>query len=266
MKLWPFAFIVFSLVSAQASSELNTQGFASCLSSESSHVDLSALRSQYHFGDFDLLLFYLAAYPGEKLPGVPVSLQTRANQAWGVNFETQGAQLAADFLASPPRTPQDAFRMGLSACEGNVFCSALTVQNVLRTFGRYQQSIVGSSDDNPDWFKNNRARWIAAIPSVQSSMISLRTDGGGDRYGEWYHVFGILAYAIDQMALGQSESAVGKIVDLNNLLDKELTGSNEDPMKAQIDQDAVVMSWDYLGGQPGSLADCSNFSAYVNNN
>jgi hypothetical protein len=144
-----------------------------------------------------------------------------------------------------------------------VFCSALTVQNVLRTFGRYGQSVVGNVDENPNWFKNDRDRWLAFVPVLQASMISLHVDGGGDRFGEWYHVFGILAYAINEMALGHSEVSVTEIVELNSLLDKNLTGNNEDPVKAQIDQDAVAMSWDFLDGVAGAQVDCSTAAAYV---
>jgi hypothetical protein len=261
MKLWPFAFLLFATFASAA--ELNVEGFASCLGSESASINLSALQSQYHFNDLDLLIFYLAAYPGEELPLVPGFIQTRAEAQWGAPFESQGSALASQFLRMPPHTPQDAFRAGLSVCSGDVFCAALTVQNVFRTLGRYQQSIVANVDYNPDWFKSNRDQWIAFVPVIQSSMISLRVDGGGDRFGEWYHVFGVLAYAIDQMALGHSESSVSKIVDLNNLLDKELTGNNEDPAKAQIDQDSVVMSWDFLGGNTVSAGDCSSAAAYV---
>jgi hypothetical protein len=260
MKLWPFAFwLVATVVSA---SDLNIQGFATCLGKPS--ISLPALESQYDFNDLDLLIFYLAAYPGEKLPHVPTFVQTQAEARWGAQFESRGDQLAQAFLRTPPHTPQDAFRAALSVCSADVFCAALTIQNVLRTFGRYGQSVVGNVDDNPEWFKNNRDQWIAFVPVIQTSMISLRTDGGGDRFGEWYHVFGILAYAIDEMALGHSESSVTKIVELNNRLDKNLTGNNEDPVKAQIDQDAVAMSWDFLNGKAGTQVDCASTAAYVN--
>jgi hypothetical protein len=273
MKLRAFFICAFGLLAApsvRASADLNVQAFAHCLALVSPSVDLPAIQSRYHFNDFDLLVFYLAAYPGEKIPGLPVSVQNQANQNWEVRFESQDGKLAQALVISPPRTPEDAFKAATSICSGDVFCAALTTQNVLRTFGRYQNSIVTNSktgavaDYNPAWFKNNREQWVQRIPELQASMISLRTDGAGDRYGEWYHVFGVLAYAIDEMSQGHEENSVEKIVKLNDLFDRELTGNAEDPVKAQIDEDSVVMSWEFLGGKAQSGENCSSVSAYVN--
>jgi hypothetical protein len=259
MKLWPFAFLL--AVTLASASELNVQGFATCLGSPA--INLPALESRYHFNDLDFLIFYLAAYPGEKLPHVPSFVQTQAQARWGTSFESRDGELAQIFFQTPPHTPQDAFRTALSICSGDVFCAALTIQNVLRTFGRYGQSVVNGLDNNPDWFKNNREQWIEYIPSLQAAMISLRANEEGDRLGDWYHVFGILAYAVNEVALGHSESSVAKIVELNNLFDKNLTGNNEDPAKAQIDQDAVAMSWDFLSGGVSAQVDCATAAAYV---
>ena len=62
--------------------QLNIAGFASCLADQERSAGLEALGERYHFGLFDLLLPYLAIYPGTVLPAPLTPIQRESEQYW----------------------------------------------------------------------------------------------------------------------------------------------------------------------------------------
>ena len=143
----------------------------------------------------------------------------------------------------------------MSFCDSNdVFCAALNLHNVYRTFGRHDQAIetdrsTGAvSDYNFSWYKDHSAVWAQRLPSIQAAMISLRTDEGGDRWGEWYHFFGILAYATRELSLGFNEGLLDFVVRMNEVLNPLIAGEPENPLKARFDRDSAQVAWTYLAG------------------
>jgi hypothetical protein len=240
--------------------QLNREGFAHCLGESGPEFDLSEISRSHQLSDQDLLILHLAVYPGVRWPGVSQWLQDPARKRWTQRFEAQEEELAQQLLchaliAAPqePLTPSSVFARGLAICgPSDVFCAALISHNVLRTLGRHEEAVFRNPrsgnvvDYNPRWFKRAREFWIQQAPQIQGSLISLRKDGGGDRWGEWYHSFGVLTYAVHEMALHRNLSTVALMVRLSALLNPVLVGGPEDPEKAQIDRDMVRVAWLYL--------------------
>ena len=94
-------------------------------------------------------------------------------------------------------------------------------------------------------------------------MISLRRDEGGDRWGEWYHFFGIFAYAMhERVAHGKTDGA-DFVARMNKLLNPLLVGEPEEPAKAQLDRDSIEVARAYLKGVTDDGASCADRSRYV---
>jgi hypothetical protein len=133
-----------------------------------------------------------------------------------------------------------------------VFCAALISHNVLRTLGRhaqatYQDPRTGETHDlNPAWFRSDQPLWEAQLPALQSLLVNIRPDRGGDGWGEWYHFFGILAYTVHELSLNQGLSHVDLVVKLNELLNPLLAGGPESPEKSRLDRDSVLVDWSFL--------------------
>ncbi len=255
--------------SAQAR-QLNIDGFAQCLR-EKQAVNWNVIESGYSFGPLDLLLPFLAVYPGTRAPEPLALFQDAANDQWSTQWEKTESELARQVVLHPPRFPTDLLGTALGVCPpADLFCAALMSHNVLRTLGRYPQGERhhpdgAVTDYNPEWFKKNRGDWVAALPSIQARMISLRADGGGDRWGEWYHAFGILAYAIHAIRMGIGPGGVDFVARMNEVLNPLLAGEPEDPAKAQLDRDSARLSWQYLMGSPtpSPNLDCQSPPAFV---
>jgi len=140
--------------------------------------------------------------------------------------------------------------------------------------GRHEQAIAHdpltgeTTDYNPDWFKNDASKWLKVLPAIQDAMISLRTDQGGDRFGEWYHFFGILAFGTRDLALGKDESSLDFTVRMNQVLNPLIAGETENPLKARFDRDSAEVVWDYLQGQEfpqvNADLDCGQRGAFAN--
>ena len=256
---------------ANAGSELNINGFATCLRATIPQIDNDGTYNRYQFGFFDLVLPYLSVYPSRRVPGVIGAVQDSARENWSGKWEPRELKLAKAFATQNIVTPGAAYQAAAGLCHaGDVFCPALLLHNVLRTFGRHDEAIATMDNDrkvdlNPKWFQRDRANWVALIPMIQAKMLSLRIDGGGDRWGEWYHLFGILAYSARGAATGQDVTSVDFVVALNELLNPLLADGAEEPHKAQIDRDTVEVSSQLLdNGRSLAPVDCSVREAYVN--
>ena len=259
-----------------ATSQLNIEGFASCLAQEEPVFSVPVTKKKYKINRTSLntLLPYLAFYPGQRYPLFNAVNQKRGFALWETRFAEQGAKLASALAEQPAHSslvPSKLFEMALTACgDRDVFCAAIASHNVLRTLGRHQKAIYKDkvtgevTDFNPEWFKNNRDFWLKKIPVLKRSMIALRKVPNTDQFGEWYHFFGIYTYVLaSDTAKGNTNNA-NAIVSLNKLATKLINGHDEDPIKAQVDQDSVGVSKLYINKKSSALPlDCSQVSAYV---
>jgi hypothetical protein len=266
------------LFSPDAPSQLNAPGFAYCLAQDAPQVDLGGMRADFALGDFDLLLLYLSVYPGKRIPGLAETFQTPAHDRWARAFERPEKSLAETLRArvargDPPGSlaPGPFFKDALEACGGSPFCAALISHNVIRTLGRHAEAIYRSplsgraEDLNPDWYRSEEALWLLEIPQIQALFTSLRIDGGGDRYGEWYHFFGILTFSIHEMALHQKMRNMDLIVRLGEILNPLLAAGAEVPEKAALDRDSVEIAWLFIRNDrlAAPAASCTDRAAYV---
>jgi len=266
--------------------QLNQSAFAFCLSDPGQGLpDLEHDSVNHEMNLKDGLLLYLSLYAGQRFPVINESLQQPAYERWSVAQNDQERLVVNTFSQlvvsqqSPSTTPRQIFRTAIDACnqivvdsggdpwigQGDVFCAALTCHNVLRALGRrdtYYDQQTGV-DYAPKWLKNNESYWIDTFaPLMQSSMIPLRNDGGGDGWGEWYHTFGLLTYGIHQSALLGIE--MGGILDYGIALADTLVAAivtpdhkPEDPVKARVDRDVARVLTHFLYQNYSSMNDMS---------
>ncbi len=249
-----------------AAPQLNAGGFAQCLAQANPEFDLDGLQSRYRFHDADLLLPYLAVYSAVRLPGLVGLAQRLAQRRWSTAWNSRENALALTLLQDGVQTPETLFKDAARICGGgDIFCAALISHNVLRTLGRHAQAVTAKHDYNPTWFKSDQSFWLAQIPLIQKALISLRHDGGGDRWGEWYHFFGILAFATHEMAHTGNMGTTPFVVRMNAILNPLLTrGGVESAEKARLDIDAASVAWLYLTRRPlSSGLSCDLAASYV---
>ncbi|MBY0371377.1 hypothetical protein K2X33_11865 [bacterium] len=276
---WIAAALTFSFAASAAwvPNQLHPRRFAACLKAAAPGASLKSVRpyeKQHKLTDNDLLLMHLAFYPGVEIPGLGWVMHSKARLWWSGWWEKQEHALALGFQAhaNQRRTlfPSGFFAAAVKTCgQGNYFCAALISHNVLRTLGRHPHGIHTAilsgqkTDNNPKWFQKDRAKWLAGLDSQKESLIPLRLDGGGDRWGEWYHFFGIFTYALHEAALGRSPSSIDFVVRMNEILNPLLAGGQEEPEKAQLDRDAVeVAQWFLTDAQPPKV-DCADAQTYT---
>lgn len=247
----------------QAQQQLNPAGFAGCLAAASGRLDFEAIRSRYGFGFGDLLLPYLAVYPGKRAPGYTGDLQQRAHRRWSGVWDPVEHRIARGLLAAARRlgsegsqlVPGVAYRLALDECNGEAFCAALSLHNVFRTLGRHRQALERREgrlvDHNPSWFRRHRGFWLKNKRRIRDAMISLRRDGEGDRWGEWYHAFGIFTYAFREFAVQGGLDRLAWIAGMNRWLNPILAGGAESPEKARLDRDSVEVArfWFWFDGR-----------------
>ena len=266
----------FGTLASAAPIQLNIEGFSQCLSAVYPAGPVSALREfaeRYEFRPGDGLLIYLAIYPGKYIPFFSESLQKPGLKRWSGNWETKEEALAErlrSLAEQGPVFPQDLFQSAVSECRGDLFCSALTAQNVLRTMGRHSQAIYhdwrgGKEEDrNPAWFRGKQGQWLQNLPRIQGALISLLSNGKGDRWGEWYHFFGLLTFGIHEAAVGKNPAAFDFAASLNRVLNPLFVGEKEEPGKAQLDMDSAAVVRDYLRWtRNGAALNCRSRAAYV---
>ena len=245
--------------------QLNIVGFAHCLAEKAPSVDLAGVKAKYRPDHFDFLLPYLAFYPS-KWPALIKNFRAQALRRWSGDLGAAEEKVAYELFdaSTTALTPNRLYESALKACgSADALCALLLSHNVLRTFGRHDQAIDGNQDLNPEWFKRAPADWIERSKRIAGSLISLRVDGKGDRWGEWYHSFGILTYAVHEAASSGSVDNADFVAQMNQLLNPLLAGGQEEPEKARIDRDAVEVAKAYLKGLHQAQGSCSERRAYV---
>ena len=257
------------------SHELNIDGFSSCLRQTLRAPDLTALETNYGFGFGDGFLSYLAVYPGHRIPGESARRQARGFDRWSEDLGAPAATLANNLVAAAASGqsiyPTQVLALADDAClHRDDFCAALVAHNVLRAFARYPESILvdpdtgDTVDHNPAWFQYQRQTYLAALPALGDALISLQTDGGGDRWGDWYHFFGIFAYSLHEMAMDGNLAGAELAVRANQLFNPILVGEPEDPHKARMDRDAVEVARRFLSDEQTSTGiACDESDAYT---
>ena len=263
-------FFIFLPTFAQAGQpQLNTTAFAHCLAQEERQFNLNAIAVAHELGSGDLLLPYLAVYSGRRWKGTVGRLQALAHARWSTAWEARERQFAerlAGVQSSGALTPVAVFRAALGVCEPHdIFCAALVAHNVFRTLGRHQFAIVRGRDLNPEWFKSKSDFWLSQIPLIESALVPLRAGAGGERFGEWYHFFGILTFAIRERALHKGFSKVWLATVMGRVLNPILAGGHESPEKVQLDRDSVNVARIYLGrsAADGESLACDAAGTYV---
>eukprot|EP00466_Bigelowiella_natans_P002550 jgi/Bigna1/84092/fgenesh1_pg.122_\ len=249
-------------VQAAPQRQLNTTAFAACLSPAGYRdtADLTAIRAINDLTNTDGVLVYLSVYAGEREPMLNKTVQQPAYERFSVAYEAKGEALArtiAETLIGEQErryvSPGFLFRTAASICNdtadasGDVFCAALMCHNVLRALGRRSTyTDKHGVDYAPAWLRAKESYWMKSVaPALNAAMLPLRNDGGGDKWGEWYHVFGLLAYGIHEAAtLSSKHVAVDidkAIAALDTLINKFITPGHqpEDPVKAQVDRDTA---------------------------
>ena len=262
---------------AQVPAQLNVPGFAACLSEPLEYlpVDISGMRAAHGLGPTDGLLLYLSVYPGVR-PGGGLGwwVQDQAHDKWQTQFERAEEELLSVLLDAAEAsegeggregilTPGTLFAGALDACRrhgpqalilhDDPLCAAVISHNALRTLGRHRRALGvdpwlrRTVDLNPGWFKLRRRFWLVRIPAIQRALLPLRASGEGDRFGEWYHFFGILAFGLRDYAVNHNLQQTWLAVRMNQVLNPILAGGFEEPEKARLDRDSagVVASMVY---------------------
>lgn len=273
-----FFFALFFCNLLYAAHPLNRSGFAGCLIKEDATRDLRTIKNLYRFSELDGLILYLSAYPSKRLPAAAGIPQDRARHAWSVRWERGESQLAQSLIEVAEKQtalfPDEAFHLALTQCRRNdAFCASLLLHNVLRTLGRwqegfYQEPFFGRVYNlNPAWFRDYFYFYKNESATLQRALIPLRPQNRGDRWGEWYHFFGILSYAIHALSLEGTTLSASFAVKMGEILNPLLAGGPEEKEKAALDHDAVQIAWLYLRGKKSDAhQDCRSLAAYVSKN
>jgi hypothetical protein len=261
--------------------QLNLPGFSSCLirhgnGPEDARFDWRGMRGHYGFSGSDGYLTYLSVYPNRRVPVLEQLKQERAHERWQIAFEAAEERLVSQlFLASDaPLLPGPVFGLAIDSCreaglalpESDPFCATLILHNSFRTMGRHRQAIHGSRDLNPHWFRANPEFWKQVFPEIREQLIPLRRDGGGDRFGEWYHLFGILSFSLHEGAFRGDLWLSELAANANRILNPLLAGGTLPPDKARLDLDTVELAkeWFFRPTAPGTEEECLRRDTYVN--
>mmetsp|Transcript_14998 Transcript_14998/g.36719 ORF Transcript_14998/g.36719 Transcript_14998/m.36719 type:complete len:306 (+) Transcript_14998:363-1280(+) len=269
--------------------QLNATAFAACLSPPGvrEKLNLRAIRLANNLTIADGILSYLSVYAGERLPLLNKTVQQPSYERFSVAYEMKGKALATKIVnkvLARPRSqehisPGFLFRTASSICNdtddgpGDSFCAALMCHNVLRAIGRRATYIDKHGVDYaPGWLRANETYWMkTAEPALQAAMLPLRNDGGGDKWGEWYHVFGLLAYGIHEASILSNDHAavdIDKVIAaVDTLINAFITPGHkpEDTIKAQIDRDTSEVLRHFLfQDYPPSYTSHTGCTANVN--
>ena len=262
--------------------QLAVAPFAGCLASEAPTLSWRALAVRHALSKQDGFLTFLSVYPNRRIPLLDRLKQEPAHRRWQVAFEAAEERLVTQLylLSEAPLLPGPVFHEALAACRASrlavvsddVLCATLILHNALRTMGRHAQAVLDETQDlNPHWYRANPAFWNEVFPLIQSSLISLRPDGRGDRFGEWYHFFGILAFAVHEAALRGADDApepedlwlAELATQANRVLNPLLAGGQEAPEKARLDLDSLEVAKAWFFARPVVSTPCDLPGAYV---
>ena len=258
--------------------QLNVPSFTGCLAHANSAMpvwpNLTATRQAFGLNHVDGLLIYLALYSNHRSSHALLNATEEwAYKRWAVAFWPMGQDLALWLreragnytTKSSYITPGELYGAASQSCQRHLpalsreeapYCAAIVSHNVLRTLGRPVTYISATADYLPPWYEADTASWLHATPRIAARMISLRRDGGGERWGDWYHAFGVIAFGIHEAAIeGERLSALVTflVASANSLLNPILASGCEDPVKSQGDRDAARVAISFArGGALGS--------------
>ncbi len=283
--------LLLSWVTQPAQAEqLDPIPYAQCLGEAGAQPMSHRTVDIYEFGLTDFLLPYLAVYSGDRLPApIITQIQQIAHWRWAQRFESAESCLAERLAQEAPRgealDPGQAFAWSHSCClqsdsrHDDLFCAGLVAHNVFRTLGRYPRGIertlelekngdirigAGTRDYNPEWFRSQEKLWIERSSQIAERMISIRKDGGGDKWGEWYHSFGVMAYTWRSVALGIPVSVVKAEVRASHLI---APAPPFIPMfwgpKSQIDLESIRIAVLLHRGVQSPTLSCRDRDAYL---
>jgi hypothetical protein len=247
---------------------------------------LDLLRTEHQLDTWGLmrLLAHLAVYPGYRIPLLSRWLQISAYNQWSVQW-WQKESLLVDKLVTfsqddaPQMTPADLFGMAAGICENDVFCAALICHNVLRTLGRHSiwNRDETGKDLNPNWLDE---RVLGYLPAIQTAMIDLQPNDAGDKWGQWYHIFGVMSWGLAAHATFTDTSTtpspfaafLTKKVACSHFYWARLWAGNHALIKkAQIDSDAADMTNHFVGlyffgakESSNNSTPCTEVSTYAN--
>jgi hypothetical protein len=205
------------------SQQLNISGFTSCLlrrGGDGPHTapNLTMIHAEYGLHELDGLIEYLAVYAAYRPLRLLNRTQARAFKRWTEPFYPATEQTAewlyeeavAARAADRNVLPGALFAAALQNCErgGNhsmatsSLCAAAACHNLLRTLGRMETYIDAAGNDYlPPWFKANAVHWLVGTAVIHDRLAPLRSDRSGDRWGEWYHTFGIVLFGLHEAAI-----------------------------------------------------------------
>lgn len=256
--------------------QLNTNSFAGCLATvgcADCPANVKPLKQKYHIHLTDGLLTYLSVYAGLRIPGIINStIQQPAYERWAVNFFNKSSVVAEKLVKTTATTitPSSLVAMTNDVCD-DWLCVGVVLHNVLRTLGRHKLNIDKhtGADYNAPWFKDHKSMWLKEIPVIEKKMIPLQQPKYllPERFGSWYHSFGLVAFGVHEISL--FGDVLGKnldefIVIMNKLLNPFLAGGPESPVKHQVDEGAVQITFNILTNNYTTPAlNCNNSAGYV---
>ena len=253
---------------------LQVSGFASCLKQVAGDQDPHQIKKTNSLKASESLNFlvYLAFYPGQAIPGFEKT-QAKGLVRWQEGTDEKEARVAESWVqflhelpANQKAVPAQLFSIALNACgNSDGFCAGLISHNVLRAFGRYQESLRRGQDFNPAWFKAQSQRWIQERALMAKKLVSLRKDSQGDLFGEWYHFFGVFSYTVFKKSVGNM-IGIRTAVAMNRVANLFFTGKKEDSEKSQLDQDSIDVAKKFLDPDFNSSSElnCGLRETYVN--
>lgn len=237
--------------------QLNTTAFAFCLALGKPKIDIAAIDKTDQLSLTDMFFLYLSVYAGKRYPILNGTQQT-AFERFSVAYWSLEGKLAYMFanrclsqrtLVTPGQVFSDAF----SLCSGDHFVAALLCHNMLRTIGRWRTAVDSNRIDyNPTYFKQNKTFFTSNLVTFQRSMLQLnRLDGivDLDRFGYWYHFFGLQSFAIHYAATtgpSFSLSFTKFAAFMGKILNTWLAGGVEEAVKVQVDKDSCEVAFNFI--------------------
>lgn len=275
----------------EAPHQLNTDAFSKCLQADMPKEDLKEVGGHLRLGHLETvqLASYLALYPAQTRGWSAWLIQKRAFKRWSKAYWDVEAVVAEKLQQRGMDDeqkhiyPAQVWRDALDACEThrkdvthNPVCAAVVLHNVFRAVGRWRKYIDADNKNKsylPTWYTKDAEMWQKTWQrAVHRKLISLQRDGGGENYGPWYHMWGIMAYgSVSYIKYGASaSSSITKVLaSMNAVVNPYINGNTLSPEKARLDKDFAELSWAQMrqfGEGPASSYDaavCRSRAGYV---